>query len=161
MTADAQSRINLLARYKSRLVAGQASLREAYLADSEPLSLLQGRSALTDAVIADLWDELGIPTALTMVAVGGYGRGELYPASDVDLLVLLSTEPDATLTYQLEQLISLLWDIGLEIGHSVRTIEECVEEAAADLTVRTAFEGYHLPNNRIDYPFEVEMEANV
>ena len=138
MTADAQSRINLLARYKSRLVAGQASLREAYLADSEPLSLLQGRSALTDAVIADLWDELGIPTALTMVAVGGYGRGELYPASDVDLLVLLADEPDATLTYQLEQLISLLWDIGLEIGHSVRTIEECVEEAAADLTVRTA-----------------------
>ena len=90
MTADAQSRINLLARYKSRLVAGQASLREAYLADSEPLSLLQGRSALTDAVIADLWDELGIPDALAMVAVGGYGRGELYPASDVDLLVLLS-----------------------------------------------------------------------
>ena len=138
MTADAQSRINLLARYKSRLLAGQAELRDAYLADAKPLPFLQGRSALTDAVIADLWQELAIPESLAIVAVGGYGRGELYPASDVDLLVLLAAEPDATLTYQLEQLISLFWDIGLEIGHSVRTIAECMEEAAADLTVRTA-----------------------
>jgi [protein-PII] uridylyltransferase len=73
-----------------------------------------------------------------VLAVGGYGRGELYPASDVDLLILLPEQADDALTAQLERLVCLLWDIGLEIGHSVRTIEECLEQASGDTTVQTA-----------------------
>jgi [protein-PII] uridylyltransferase len=79
-----------------------------------------------------------MPASLALVAVGGYGRGELYPASDVDLLILLPSKPGSVLTAQLERLVCLLWDIGLETGHSVRTIEQCLEEAAGDITVQTA-----------------------
>lgn len=138
MTVDLDGRSALLARFKSRLATGQADLRDSYLAEPEPLRLLQGRSLLVDAALHDLWTELDVPDTLAMVAVGGYGRGELYPASDVDLLLLLPNQPDETVVKLLETLIGLFWDIGLEIGHSVRTVEECLSEAAADLTVRTA-----------------------
>ena len=75
---------------------------------------------------------------MALLAVGGYGSGKLWPASDVDLLLLLTDRPDAALTEGLEQLVGLFWDIGLVIGHSVRTVEECLTEAAGDLTVKTA-----------------------
>lgn len=81
-------------------------------------------------------DRIALPEAL--LAVGGYGSGKLWPASDVDLLLLLTDRPDAALTEGLEQLVGLFWDIGLVIGHSVRTVEECLTEAAGDLTVKTA-----------------------
>ena len=138
MTINSPGRADLLPRFKSRLSAGQAELRKHYLADPDPLRLLHERRSQVDAVLQDLWLELGMPDTMAMVAVGGYGRGELYPASDVDLLLLLPDQPDVLLTEKLEQLIGLFWDIGLEIGHSVRTTEECLSEAAADLTVRTA-----------------------
>ena len=70
--------------------------------------------------------------------MGGYGRGELFPASDIDLLILLPAETSKTTQEKLERLVSHFWDIGLEIGHSVRTIQECLNEAAQDITVQTA-----------------------
>src|SRR5690606_17289977 len=100
--------------------------------------LLQGRAKLVDEAIVGLWKACEIPADLALVAVGGYGRGELYPCSDVDLLVLLPGAPDAGLCARLERLVGALWDIGLEIGHSVRTIDECVELAASDITIQTA-----------------------
>src|SRR5438552_14614395 len=72
-----------------------------------------------------------------LVATGGYGRGELYPCSDIDLLVLLPDEPRAAEQERLERLIHSFWDIGLEIGHSVRTVRDCVQAAASDITVNT------------------------
>ena len=78
------------------------------------------------------------PQRLALVAVGGYGRGELHPCSDVDILVLVpgaaGRRPSAA---QVEQLVTFLWDIGLEVGHSVRTVAECAEESAADVGVMT------------------------
>ena len=82
--------------------------------------------------------QMRAPRGAALVATGGYGRGELYPSSDVDLLVLLAAEPSADDREALERLIGALWDIGLEISHSVRTVEACVETAAADITIRTA-----------------------
>ena len=79
-------------------------------------------------------DELG---QLTLVAVGGYGREEMHPASDVDLLVLLSRQPNSITEDKLTDFVTELWDLGLEIGHSVRTFDECIEEATNDLTVVT------------------------
>ena len=67
-----------------------------------------------------------------------YGRGELYPSSDVDVLILLPSEPDAATQERLEKFIGTLWDVGLEIGHSVRTLESCVENARSDITVETS-----------------------
>jgi [protein-PII] uridylyltransferase len=83
-----------------------------------------------------------MPENLALAAVGGYGRGELYPGSDVDLLILLPdddhAEQDSPTAPQLEKLIGLLWDIGLDIGHSVRSVNQCLDEAERDITVKTA-----------------------
>ncbi len=79
---------------------------------------------------------MAMPSELALVAVGGYGRGELYPASDVDLLLLV---PEGFGRHdRLEALVGLLWDIGLDIGHSVRTVAECLEQSGQDITVRTS-----------------------
>jgi [protein-PII] uridylyltransferase len=138
MTIDSAARNALLARYKSRLQAEQAALRASFLADPDVPGQLRGRSRLVDEVLCELWRALELPDSAALVAVGGYGRGELWPASDIDLLLLLEAPPDAALALILEQLIGLFWDIGLEIGHSVRTVEDCLAEAAGDLTVQTA-----------------------
>lgn len=73
----------------------------------------------------------------SLVAVGGYGRSELLPGSDIDLMILLGQQPDKALEDQLSRLLTFLWDIGLEVGHSVRTIEDCIEQGKADVTVIT------------------------
>ena len=136
--AEPSIRLALLVRYKLRVQEGQKTLRQRYLAEPDAQRLLHERCQLIDEVLCDLWYEFSLPASLCLVAVGGYGRGELYPASDVDLLLLLPKQPNAVLASQVERLISLFWDIGLEIGHSVRTVEECLEEAAGDITIQTA-----------------------
>ncbi|MDH5232015.1 MAG: [protein-PII] uridylyltransferase, partial [Gammaproteobacteria bacterium] len=72
-----------------------------------------------------------------LIAVGGYGRGELHPHSDVDILILIHDDSHETIANPLEAFITLLWDIGLEIGHSARTIDDCQSEARQDITVTT------------------------
>ena len=128
----------LRSRYKSRLQSGQASIDQAFSADQDTPALLRARSQLVDEVLAGLWQSLEMPPALALLATGGYGRGELWPSSDIDILILLSEKPDETLTATLEQLVTLFWDIGLEIAHSVRTPEECLRDALEDLTMQTA-----------------------
>lgn len=135
---EGSARQDLLSRYKGRLQSEQASIRERYLEHPDAPRLLRERTQLIDAVLTELWAELSFPDSLALVAVGGYGRGEMYPASDVDLLILLPSPPDRDLAAQLETLVGLFWDIGLDIGHSVRTVAECLGEAAGDLTVQTA-----------------------
>ena len=78
-----------------------------------------------------------MPHGATLVAVGGYGRSELFPYSDIDILVLLGCEPTTAEKSKLEALIGLFWDVGLEVGHSVRTVEACEEAALSDITVQT------------------------
>ncbi|MBE7941168.1 MULTISPECIES: [protein-PII] uridylyltransferase [Ramlibacter] len=95
-----------------------------------------------DAVLRQLWDAAGLPAGFALVAVGGYGRGELFPHSDVDVLVLMpdgaSCESDEGLRGRIEQFIGQCWDVGLEIGSSVRTVDECVAQSQADVTVQTS-----------------------
>jgi [protein-PII] uridylyltransferase len=76
-----------------------------------------------DQVMTRAWRSFDMPPKATLVAVGGYGRGELFPCSDIDLLILLPQEADQALREKLEQLVQLFWDLGLEIGHSIRTID--------------------------------------
>ncbi|TDQ44667.1 [protein-PII] uridylyltransferase [Tepidicella xavieri] len=103
---------------------------------------LRRLSRLTDQTLRALWKEAGLPADFALLAVGGYGRGELFPHSDVDVLVLLpegwamDNTPDTQAA--LERFIGQCWDTGLEIGSSVRTLDECLAEAAADVTVQTA-----------------------
>jgi [protein-PII] uridylyltransferase len=128
----------LIARLRDVLKAGQQELADAYQQKFDAVALLHGRSHLVDGVLTDLWQTLGLPSEIALIAVGGYGRGELYPASDVDLLILLPAAPDSELSALLERMVGLFWDIGLEIGHSVRTIDDCLREAAGDITIQTA-----------------------
>lgn len=99
-------------------------------------------SALADRVLCQLWQQAGLPADAALLAVGGYGRAQLFPGSDVDVLVLLpdnaAATPGSDLAAQLEQFIGSCWDAGLEIGSSVRSVAECLEESERDVTVETA-----------------------
>jgi len=109
--------------------------------------LVRGLARHVDGTVAALWAHAGLPPEAALVAVGGYGRGELFPHSDVDVLVLLptggddataDTRPDEALRGAVERFVTACWDIGLEIGSSVRTLPECLSESARDVTVQTA-----------------------
>jgi [protein-PII] uridylyltransferase len=125
-------------RWRDELDAARASLRAAFMARPDTSRLLKDSARAVDRVLATLWRELDAPPDLALVAVGGYGRGQLYPHSDVDVLLLLPRELDGAGTAFVERFVGALWDIGLEAAHSVRTIAECEREMAADVTVRTS-----------------------
>ncbi len=97
---------------------------------------------MTDRALIELWQACGLDKPLALVAVGGYGRGELFPHSDVDVLLLLpadqSPEQDDALKTRLETFIGRCWDSGLEIGSSVRNVDDCIREAEGDITVQTS-----------------------
>ncbi|MFV0476378.1 MAG: [protein-PII] uridylyltransferase [Parahaliea sp.] len=98
--------------------------------------LIRLRARFVDELLGVLWDAQPWPDNVALVAVGGYGRGELHPHSDVDLLIL--TDDDGQACHQCaEAFITLLWDIGLAVGHSVRSVHECRQKAAQDITVLT------------------------
>ncbi|MCB1676506.1 MAG: [protein-PII] uridylyltransferase [Halioglobus sp.] len=99
--------------------------------------LIRLRAQFIDLMLGALWDRQDWGgDELALVAVGGYGRGELHPHSDIDLLILLGEDCEDCRA-QLEGFLTLLWDIGLDIGHSVRGVRECVRKAAQDITVLT------------------------
>ncbi len=104
--------------------------------------ILRQLSRQTDQVLRQLWRRAGFSSECALVAVGGYGRGELFPYSDVDVLVLLppgsDAQQDTALRTRIEGFISTCWDVGLEIGSSVRTRDECLGEARGDVTVQTS-----------------------
>jgi len=102
-----------------------------------------GRLAkLADKLLVQLWRNAGFEQGEALIAVGGYGRGELFPSSDVDVLVLLPdnviAEESPALKAKLEVFIGSCWDSGLEIGSSVRTLKDCIDESEKDITVKTS-----------------------
>ncbi len=115
------------------------ALAEAFAQGQDIETLVTGRAAMVDYVLESAWQALGLSDSgtLTLIAVGGYGRGELHPRSDVDLLILRADAVPAAFLDRLQHFIGLLWDLGLPIGQSVRTLAECVDEARADVTVIT------------------------
>ncbi|PTD97062.1 [protein-PII] uridylyltransferase [Pseudothauera lacus] len=142
----------LIAATRQSLSSGAAALRAAYEAHPRTATVLKGRAHLVDEAIIGLWRACEMPPQATLAAVGGYGRGELFPCSDVDLLILLPESADADLQARLSTLVGALWDVGLEIGHSVRTVDECLSAAAEDITVQTnLLEARLLTGNRALY----------
>ncbi|HYC42961.1 MAG TPA: [protein-PII] uridylyltransferase [Noviherbaspirillum sp.] len=123
---------------KEQLKAERQAAIAAFQADGKPEKLLAQLRQNVDAALIQAWQSFSLPSSAALVAVGGYGRGELFPHSDVDVLILLDGAPDAGLQGKLEELVQLFWDIGLEIGHSIRTVDECLTESAADITVQTS-----------------------
>jgi [protein-PII] uridylyltransferase len=111
--------------YRDALHQGQDYLKQQFESQADVIELVQQRSAFVDEVLQHLWQQnISDNCPVSLLAVGGYGRNELHPYSDIDILVLLddsiSKEPPAGLT----KFLTFLWDIGLEIGHSVRTISD-------------------------------------
>ncbi|MFZ5484189.1 MAG: [protein-PII] uridylyltransferase [Pseudomonadota bacterium] len=115
----------------------RARLIADYLARRRVAPLLRGLSRTADRLLQTVWQAHDLPAGSVLVAVGGYGRDELYPHSDVDLLILLDDTLPAAEEARFEPLIGLLWDLGLHVGHSVRRLSECLTEAAADITIQT------------------------
>ncbi|MCX7083661.1 MAG: [protein-PII] uridylyltransferase [Methylococcales bacterium] len=102
--------------------------------------LLKEKSDFIDLILSCCWDHfLGtFATQLSLCAVGGYGRRELFPHSDIDIIILLDSNDTAPYQESLSNLFTFLWDIGLKPGHSVRTIDECVSAALDDQTIMTS-----------------------
>lgn len=96
------------------------------------------RAVCIDEVVRRAWQRVGLAgSPHTLLAVGGYGRGELHPYSDVDICVVLGGELDDATQGRIEKLITFLWDVGLEVGHSVRSVEQCAAAARSDITIMT------------------------
>jgi [protein-PII] uridylyltransferase len=126
------------ARWKRELASGREAIRAAFVEDHAPHRLLAAQSRLVDRVLRGLWADIGAPSGCALIAVGGYGRGQLFPYSDVDVLVLLPGALAPAAGAAIERFIGLLWDTGVEVAHAVRTIAECETEMAGDITIRTS-----------------------
>jgi [protein-PII] uridylyltransferase len=130
------------ATYLRIVQESQAELQARFFAEEPVEALVRARAQLMDALLTTVWEqklEQTMRTRLALIAVGGYGRAELHPQSDVDILLLIPSDRPLSESEraQIEQLVAFLWDIGLEVGHSVRSIEECAEESAADVGTMT------------------------
>jgi len=128
---------NVIQCCKSAIASTTQYLHQQFRSGAQARDLIRQRAAFIDTLLGILWDRQDWgPSELAMVAVGGYGRGELHPHSDVDLLLLLGDQCDSCRDV-LSSFLTMLWDIGLSIGHSVRAVGECVEQAAVDITILT------------------------
>jgi [protein-PII] uridylyltransferase len=127
------------AAFRQVLDAGSDLLRERFAADEAIEDLVRDRARLVDVALRAAWvKHAGIFAGdLALVAVGGYGRGELHPSSDIDIMVLLPKSDSADWQSDIERFLTFLWDIGLEVGHSVRSIDDCQRESLADISVAT------------------------
>lgn len=128
-----------IAFYRQALQQAQEHIKEQFLRGAAAAELVHKRSRVIDCFLLRIWQRFFEPSNqdIALIAVGGYGRGELHPASDIDLLILLARHNHLSFQSELEQLLTFLWDIGLEVGHSVRTVAECRSEAEQDITIAT------------------------
>src|ERR1044072_1307201 len=125
--------------FRTELRDAHAELAERFRADESVETLVQARAELIDVMLREVWSSQ-LPAGYdswALAAVGGYGRGELHPHSDIDILILVPRAPDEAGRGVVERLVTFLWDINLEVGHSMRTVAECAEESAADVGVMT------------------------
>lgn len=122
---------------KDAFVAASAQFDIRFREGEDVRALIYERALFVDCLLHYAWHQFDWPAGISMEAVGGYGRCELHPHSDIDLLILHREGVAEACREQLEQLLTLLWDIGLDLGHSVRTIDQCVALAGEDITVAT------------------------
>ncbi len=120
-------------------IAGSYEWLEAQLAEAEISTLVLGRAKFVDCLLKKLWQltDMQQHKEITLVAVGGYGRGHLQPHSDIDLLFLYHKRLTSQQKADISEFITRLWDLGLDIGQSVRSIKETMTQARGDITVAT------------------------
>jgi [protein-PII] uridylyltransferase len=125
--------------FRQVLDRGTELLKDRFVADDAIEDLVRDRARLVDIALRAAWLRHAGKFAddLALIAVGGYGRGELHPSSDIDIMVLLPKSDSADWQPDIERFLTFLWDIGLEVGHSVRSIDDCQRESLADISVAT------------------------
>lgn len=123
--------------WRADLKQQRALLEQDFLENTNPASLLKNHTKLIDKLLESVWEDSGLSQEVSLIAVGGYGREELFPYSDIDLLILVPDNVSALQNKQIESLIGALWDLGLNVGHSVRSLPECINEASDDATIQT------------------------
>ena len=128
-----------IAAFKKALKQAREVLDARFREGRDIRRLVEDRAWFVDQILQEAWKRFdwSEDADIALLAVGGYGRGELHPYSDIDLLILLDSADHETFREPIEGFLTLLWDIGLEVGQSVRSVAECAEEARADLTVVT------------------------
>lgn len=132
--------------FKEAIGEFRADLEARFYDGEDVETLIKRNAAFIDEVLTLAWQRFTWDENLrswrknriSLVAVGGYGRGELHPHSDIDLLILLERDRYQTHASNIQSFLTLLWDIGLEVGHSVRSVKECKTQAKQDVTVLTA-----------------------
>jgi [protein-PII] uridylyltransferase len=138
---DSTSPVQPLVLFRTTLRDGRAALHAQYQTGTNVDALLRRHASLVDELLIRAWalhqPLLDPHINIALVAVGGYGRGELYPHSDVDLLLLLERETHVAVRPFAAAFLQFLWDIGLEVGHSTRSLKNCVAESKKDITVAT------------------------
>ena len=137
-------RKDMLALLRTALETGRSDLAKQFEAKPDGVLYVGGHALLMDGLLRVIYRtgcqifNADKQPALSVIAVGGYGRGELAPASDIDLLFLSAKQPQGTVQQIIEFILYLLWDLGLTVGHSTRTIAQTLSAAGEDLTIRTA-----------------------
>lgn len=127
-----------LMSWRALLNSATQSLHRQFLANVPIQHLVADRAQLVDRIIVRGWEAFSTAaeTGIALIAVGGYGRRELHPASDIDLLLL--SQGDARKSREtIANFLAFLWDLGLEVGHSTRTVAECREACKSDLSTAT------------------------
>ncbi|WP_346836899.1 [protein-PII] uridylyltransferase [Microbulbifer sp. SAOS-129_SWC] len=122
--------------FKDAIGGADRQMAERFREGEDVRTLVHERALFVDCILHYAWFQYDWPDNVTLLAVGGYGRGELHPHSDIDLLILTDGDADSAID-NIERLVAFLWDLGLDIGHSVRSIDQCLEMAAEDITVAT------------------------
>ncbi|MCY4591422.1 MAG: [protein-PII] uridylyltransferase [Alphaproteobacteria bacterium] len=141
-------RAGLLPVLRETLDAGRAEIRGRFMQDHNGANAVRAGAFLMDAIIRALHEAITTrmyrapnPTSgeqICVIAIGGYGRGEIAPFSDIDLLFLLPYKATPYSEQVVEAILYLLWDLRLKVGHATRSIEECLRQARADMTIRTS-----------------------
>lgn len=137
---DLKKNQSVITVFRNVLKQGNEILRTRFFEHLNATEVVRQRAWLIDQILYQIvqsycmWSE---QEEVAVIAVGGYGRGELHPGSDIDLLILLRSPANEIIQGCIERFITFLWDIRLEVGHSVRTLEECEKQATEDVGIAT------------------------
>ncbi len=123
--------------FRNALSAAQDHFNNRFHEGEEVHHLVNEQSQFADVILRHAWQRFEWDKDISLIAVGGYGRGELHPHSDIDLLILMRRNKPEKYRTSIEQFLTFLWDIQLKIGHSTRSLSQCVDEARGDITVAT------------------------
>lgn len=123
--------------FKNAIAGVNQHLSDRYFQGSNIRQLVAERALFVDLVLHYGWHQFRWDNDISLIAVGGYGRGELHPFSDIDILLLLEDDLADKYNANIEKFVTFLWDIGLDIGSSVRSMKECIAIAKEDITVAT------------------------